>query len=83
MTLQLHRPDAEGGLEVVAPVSDDHRTQLKAQRWGSSLHRGRLPRLANTEMEPTPAWLAVGLWAGLALVTFVIIVLGYGTGFWG
>jgi hypothetical protein len=34
-------------------------------------------------MEPTPAWLAVAFWAGLALVTFVLILLGYGTGFWG
>jgi hypothetical protein len=34
-------------------------------------------------MEPTPPWLAIGFWAGLALATFVILVLGYGTGFWG
>ncbi len=83
MTLQLHRPDGEGGLEVVAPASDDHRTQLQSKRWGASLRRGQLPRLSNREMEPTPAWIAIGFWAGLAAVTFVIIVLGYGTGFWG
>jgi len=34
-------------------------------------------------MEPTPAWLAIGFWGGLAAVTFILIVLGYGTGFWG
>lgn len=83
MTLQLHRPDGEGGVVPAPTTSDDHRTQLRSPRWGSSLRGGRLPRLSNTEMEPTPPWLAIGFWAGLALATFVILVLGYGTGFWG
>jgi hypothetical protein len=82
MTLQLHRPDGEGGLTPVPTATDDHRTQLKAARWGSSLRKGRLPKLANSEMDPTPAWLAIGFWGGLAFVTFFVILLGYGTGFW-
>ena len=83
MTLQLHRPDGEGGLQTGPTATDDHRTQLRGARWGSALRRGRLPRLSNTEMEPTPAWLAVGFWAGLAVLTFLLIVIGYGSGFWG
>jgi hypothetical protein len=33
-------------------------------------------------MNPTPVWLAVAFWAGLAVLTFVILVIGYGVGFW-
>jgi hypothetical protein len=83
VTLQLHRPDSEGGLQPTSTATDDHRTLLRSPRWGNALRKGRLPRLSNVEMEPTPAWLALAFWGGLAVVTFVLIVLGYGTGFWG
>ena len=76
MTLQLHKPDGEGGLTPAGTATDDHRTQLRAARWGSSLRKGKLPRLANTEMDPTPAWLAIAFWGGLAFLTFVLIVVG-------
>jgi hypothetical protein len=33
-------------------------------------------------MEPTMTGLAVLFWLGLGLTTFVLLVLGYGTGFW-
>jgi hypothetical protein len=38
--------------------------------------------MRNTEMEPTSRFLAVLFWAGLAVATFVLLVVGYGTGFW-
>ena len=33
-------------------------------------------------MEPTSRLMSVLFWAGLGLLTFVILVAGYGTGFW-
>jgi hypothetical protein len=43
---------------------------------------GRLPALRNPEMNPTPTIIAVGFWLGLGALTFVLLVIGYGTGFW-
>jgi hypothetical protein len=84
VTLQLHRPDGKGGLEPrpadEAPV--DWRTQLRSTRWGASLTGGRLPRLGNPEMNPTSAARSVVFWGLLAGLTFVLLVVGYGTGFW-
>jgi hypothetical protein len=83
MTLQLHRPDGEGGLEP-RPVSDQNwRNQLRSPRWGRSLAGSRLPDLKNTEMNPTSRLRSVLFWGGLGLLTFVVLVAGYGTGFWG
>ena len=82
MTLQLHRPDGEGGLEPVPPAEADWRTQLRSPRWGTSLEGDRLPQLANPEMNPTSRFRSVLFWLSLAIVTFVILVLGYGVGFW-
>lgn len=83
MTLQLHRPDGKGGVEP-RPVEDPNwRNQLQSPRWGSALKGGRLPALRNREMNPTSIGRSVAFWAGLAATTFVLIVLGYGTGFWG
>jgi hypothetical protein len=83
MTLQLHRPDGKGGIEP-RPVSDRNwRNQLRSSRWGSSLRRGNLPALRNSEMNPTSAVMSVAFWVGLGALTFVLLVVGYGTGFWG
>ncbi len=82
MTLQLHRPDGKGGVEP-RPVEDQNwRNQLESPRWGSALKGGQLPELKNPEMNPTSVLRSVALWLGLAAATFVVIVLGYGTGFW-
>jgi hypothetical protein len=82
MTLQLHRPDGEGGLEPAPPAEADWRAQLQSPRWGTGLESGRLPDLKNPEMNPTSRFRSVLFWGALALATFVILVLGYGTGFW-
>ena len=77
MSLQLHRPDGKGGLEV-RPVTDRNwRNQLKSSRWGASLKGGTLPELSNPEMNPTSTLRSVLFWAVLAAITFVIIVVGY------
>ena len=82
MSLQLHRPDGEGGLEPRPPEEGDWRGQLVTPRWGAGLRKRRLPRLANPEMNPTANVIAVAFWVVLALVTFVLLVVGYGSGFW-
>jgi hypothetical protein len=81
MSLQLHRPDGEGGLEK-RPPEGDWRDQLQATRWGSGLRRRRLPALLNPEMNPSSTPVAVGLWLFLAILTFVLLLAGYGSGFW-
>ncbi len=82
MSLQLHRPDREGGLEP-RPSDPDWQSQLRSGRWGAGLRRRKLPDLKNSEMNPTSWFMSVMFWLGLAALTFVILVLGYGTGFWG
>jgi hypothetical protein len=80
MSLQLHRPDGKGGLEP-RPVTDQNwRNQLRSPRWGASLKGGRLPDLANPEMNPTSTLRSVLFWVALAIITFAIIVAGYGSG---
>jgi hypothetical protein len=83
MTLKLHRPDGEGGLEPRPVVEPDWRVQLESPRWGAGLGRGRLPELQNPEMNPTSRFRSVLVWLGLGLLTFVVLVVGYGSGFWG
>lgn len=83
MTLKLHRPDGEGGLEP-QPVPDENwRGQLRSPRWGRSLSGNRLPALRNTEMNPTSIVRSVLFWLGLGALTFVLLIVGYGSGFWG
>jgi hypothetical protein len=82
MSLQLHRPDNEGGLQPRPAADRDWRAQLRSPRWGAGLRRKRLPDLKNPEMNPTSVLMSVLFWVGLAVLTFVILVVGYGTGFW-
>ena len=82
MSLQLHRPDGKGGLEPRVVVDRDWRHQLRSRRWGAALRGGRLPELANPEMNPTTAARSIAFWLVLAAVTFGILIVGYGTGFW-
>jgi hypothetical protein len=82
MSLQLHRPDGKGGLEVRTVTDRDWRNQLQSPRWGRSLRKGRLPTLENPEMDPTSSAVSVLFWAGLGILTFVILVVGYSVGLW-
>ena len=82
MSLQLHRPDEHGVLKPEPGPAPDYRDQLRSPRWGLALRGERLPKIANTVMRPTSRVVAVGFWLGLAFVTFVLLVLGYGVGFW-
>ena len=82
MSLQLHRPDGQGGLEPRRTRQANWRNQLQGQRWGMNRRDGRLPELKNPEMNPTSTPMAVLAWLGLGVLTFVILVVGYGVGFW-
>jgi hypothetical protein len=82
MTLKLHRPDGEGGLEPRQVVEPDWKAQLESPRWGSALEGERLPDLKNPEMNPTSRFRSVLFWLGLGLATFFLLVVGYGSGFW-
>lgn len=42
-----------------------------------------MPELKNPEMNPTSVLRSVAMWLGLGALTFVILVVGYATGFWG
>jgi hypothetical protein len=83
MSLQLHRPDGKGGLEVRTATDQNWRNQLRSTRWGAALKGGKLPELANSEMNPTSTGRAVAFWVVLGAVTFGLVAVGYGTGFWG
>jgi hypothetical protein len=82
MSLQLHRPDGKGGLEPRPVREQNWRRQLRSPRWGAARRDGQLPELSNPEMNPTSTGMAVAFWIGLALLTFVLLVVGYGSGFW-
>ena len=82
MSLQLHKPDGKGGIEPRAVREPDWRQSLQAQRWGIGRRRGQLPSLDNPEMNPTSTAMAVLFWLGLGALTFILLVAGYGTGFW-
>ncbi len=75
MTLQLHRPDGDGGLEPQTETPTDWRDQLESPRWN-------VPRLANPEMNPTRTWVAVLFWLALGAITLILLLAGYGSGFW-
>ena len=82
MSLQLHRPDGQGGLEPRTGIEKDWRRQLRSPRWGTSLRGGRLPEQKNIEMQPTSRARSVLFWLALAVATFVLLVAGYASGFW-
>jgi hypothetical protein len=82
MSLQLHRPDGKGGLEPRPVREPNWRRALLSSRWGSGRNDGKMPELRNTEMNPTSTVMAVLFWVGLAALTFILLVVGYGTGFW-
>ena len=75
VTLRLHRPDASGALEPGVESDRDWREGLRARRW-------RVAPLRNSEMNPTSTRAAVLFWVVLAIVTFALLMIGYGTHFW-
>ena len=71
---RLYRPTAEGGLEAVPPEGD-YRDGLRSRRWDAA-------PLENPEAEKTDPRIAVAAIVGLAVLTLVILIVGYGAGIW-
>ncbi len=75
MTLKLYRPDPDGGLEPAPVKTGDYRRQLRSRRWKAA-------PLSNPEVEQTDPRIAVLFVALLGVLTLVVMVVGYGSGFW-
>jgi hypothetical protein len=82
MSLQLHRPDGKGGIEPRTVNEPNWRRSMQGRRWGMSRRDGQLPEMQNPEMNPTSTAMAVLFWVGLGVLTFVLLVAGYGLKFW-
>ena len=72
----MYRPAAEGGLEAAPDKSGDYRDELLSRRWNAA-------PLKNPEVEKTDPRIAVAAIVILSAITLVVLVAGYGTGFWG
>ena len=75
MSLKLYRPGPHG-LEPNPAAQRTWRGRLVSRRWHPAA-------LENPELNPTSSRMAVLFWVVLATLTFFLIVVGYGTGFWG
>jgi cytochrome b561 len=75
MTLKMYRPGPEG-LEPNPVQVETWRSRLRSRRW-------RAAPLTNPEQQPTSTRLAVAFWLGLALLTFVTLILGYSLNIFG
>ncbi|MDL2334640.1 MAG: hypothetical protein QFC55_01235 [Chloroflexota bacterium] len=75
MSLKLYRPTPTG-LEPNPVEQRTWRSRLGSRRWKPAA-------LENPELAPTSSRMAVLFWLVLAAVTFVFLLVGYGTGFWG
>jgi hypothetical protein len=73
---RMHRPSTEGGLETAPERTGDYRDQLQSRRWNAA-------PLENPEVEKTDPRLAVLAIVILGAITLVVLVIGYGSGFWG
>jgi hypothetical protein len=71
----MYRPSAEGGLEAATDQPSDYRDQLGSRRWNAA-------PLENHEAEKTDPRLAVLAIVILSAITLVVLVIGYGSGFW-
>lgn len=72
----MYRPGPDGGLVASPERTVDYRERLRSRRWGAA-------PLENPEAERTDPRIAVGFIVALSAGTLVLLVLGYGTGFWG
>lgn len=74
MSMKLYRPGPQG-LEPNPVEVRNWRRRLRSRRWNPA-------RLENPELEPTSSRMAVVFWLGLAGLTFVLLIVGYGLGIW-
>ena len=74
MSMKLYRPGPQG-LEPNPVEVRNWRRRLRSRRWNPA-------PLENPELEPTSSRMAVVFWLGLAGLTFVLLIVGYGLGIW-
>jgi hypothetical protein len=75
VSLKLYRP-TPNGLEPNPVEQRTWRSRLGSRRWKPAA-------LENPAQSPTSSRMAVMFWLVLAVATFVLLLVGYGTGFWG
>jgi hypothetical protein len=75
MSLKLYRP-TPNGLEPNPVEQRTWRSRLGSRRWQPAA-------LDNPDQAVTSSRMAVMFWLVLAVATFVLLLVGYGTGFWG
>lgn len=75
MSLKLYRPTPRG-LEPNPVEQRTWRSRLVSRRWKPAA-------MSNPEFVQTSNRMAVLFWVTLAVITFVLLVVGYGTRFWG
>ena len=71
----MYRPAPEGGLEPAPSEQADYREGLRSRRWNAA-------PLENPEAEKTDPRIALAAVVGLAVVTLLVLVIGYGAGIW-
>ncbi len=76
MSLKLYRPTSDGAMEPVPAAPKDYRTQLRSRRWKPAA-------FSNAESGKTNPWIGLFVILALAALTFAVLVLGYGSHFWG
>lgn len=74
MSLKLYRPTPDG-LEPAPAERRDWRSRLRSRRW-------RPAALENAESDRTSPAMGALFFVGLAAITFIVLIVGYGTGFW-
>ena len=74
MSLKLYRP-VPGGVRPSPVEQRNWRARLRSRRW-------RAAPLENPEREGLRPISGVIFFGGLAVLTFVLLVVGYTTGFW-
>jgi hypothetical protein len=74
MSLKLYRPTPQG-LEPNPVEVRTWRSRLGSRRWKPAA-------LDNPDQQATSSRMAVVFWLVLAVATFFLLLVGYGTGFW-
>ncbi len=74
MSLKLYRR-APGGLKPAPVETRNWRRRLRSRRW-------QVAPLENPEGHAVGPLHGIVFFGGLAVLTFILLVLGYGTGFW-
>jgi hypothetical protein len=73
--LRMYRP-TPAGLEPNPVELRSWRSGLRSRRWKPAA-------LANPQLSETSTGMAIAFWLVLAGLTFVALLVGYGTGLWG